>query len=151
MGIPLMGARLRSGGTGPSHGPERGAVVPRGAAPGRWLWFLIRVGFAALAVWVAVTEPWDANGDGRISAHEVLLFPIRFLAFPLHLLLSITPSPVLRALGLPDSYWPSSAVLAVVVSLPLWGLVLIGGLVAEAWLERAARARRSEEKEQQGG
>ena len=118
------------------------AAAPRGAKSSRWLWFLLRVGFAALAVWVAITEPWDANGDGRISAHEVLLFVVRFLAFPLHLLLSLTPGPVLRSLGLPDAHWPSSAALAVVVSLPLWGVVLIGGLVAEAWLERAARAGR---------
>jgi hypothetical protein len=82
------------------------------------LWFLFRIGFALLAVWVAVAEPWDANSDGRISPHEVLLFPVRFLAFPLHILLSLTPSPVLHALGLPDAYWPSSAVLAVVISLP---------------------------------
>jgi hypothetical protein len=87
-------------------------------------------------------EPWDANGDGRLSVHEVLLFAVRFLAFPLHLLLSLTPAPVLHALGLPDAYWPSSAVPAVVVSLPLWGVLLIGGLLAEAWIERAADARR---------
>ena len=110
------------------------------ADPTHRLWFLFRVGFALLAVWVAVAEPWDANGDGRISPHEVLLFPVRFLAFPLHVLLSLTPSPVLQALGLPDAYWPPSAVLAVVVSLPLWGLLLIGGLLAEAWLERASAA-----------
>jgi hypothetical protein len=42
---------------------------------------MVRVGFAALAAWVAVTEPWDANGDGRLSIHEVLLFAVRFLAF----------------------------------------------------------------------
>ena len=108
----------------------------------RWLWFTVRVGFAALAVWVAVTEPWDANGDGGISIHEALLFVVRFLAFPLHLLLSLTPAPVLHALGLPDAYWPSSALLAVVVSVPLWGLLLIGGLLGEAWLERATSARR---------
>ena len=46
--------------------------------------------------WVAVSEPWDANGDGRLSVHEVLLFAVRFLAFPLHLLLRLTPAPVLR-------------------------------------------------------
>ena len=108
------------------------------------LWFAARVGFAALALWVAVTEVWDANGDGRISVHEALLFVVRFLAFPLHLLLSLTPAPVLQALGLPpDAHWPPSAVVAVAVSLPLWGLVLIGGLLAEAWLERASEARRA--------
>jgi hypothetical protein len=50
---------------------------------------------------------------------------------------------VLHALGLPDANWPSSAVLAVVLSLPLWGLLLIGGLTAEAWLERVLVARRA--------
>jgi hypothetical protein len=115
-----------------------------GAESTRWLWFAARVGFAALAVWVAVFEPWDADGDGRVSMHEALLFVVRFLAFPLHLLLGLTPAPVLDALGLPpDAHWPSSAAVAVVVSLPLWGLMLIGGLLAEAWLERAAAARRA--------
>lgn len=116
-------------------------MILRGIESTHWLWFLSRVAITALAVWVAVTEPWDVNGDGHISIHEVLLFPVRFLAFPLHVLLSLTPSPVLRALGLPDAYWPSSAILAVVISLPLWGIVLIGGLLAEAWLERVAKAR----------
>ena len=109
----------------------------------RLLWFLARVGFAALAVWVAVTEPWDANSDGRLSPHEMLLFVVRFLAFPLHLLLSLTPASVLHALGLPDAYWPSSAILAVLVSLPLWGLILIGGLFAEACLERLLEFRQT--------
>jgi hypothetical protein len=118
-------------------------VIPRREDSTRLLWFLSRVGFAALAMWVAVTEPWDANHDGRISPHEVLLFVVRFLAFPLHLLLSLTPSSVLHALGLPDAYWPSSAILAVLISLPLWGLVLIGGLFAEAWLERILESRES--------
>ena len=108
-----------------------------------WLWFSIRVCFAALAVWVAVTEHWDINGDGRTSVHEVLLFVVRFLAFPLHVLLRITPTSVLHSLGLPDAYWPSSAFLAVVISLPLWGLFLIGGLVVEAWLERTSSSPKS--------
>ena len=120
-------------------------MIPRGAEATRWLWFMLRVGFAVLAVWVAVSEPWDANGDGRISVHEGLLFVVRFLAFPLHLLLSLTPDLVLHALELPDAHWPSSAVLAVAVSVPLWGVLLIGGLLAEAWLERASDARRTRE------
>jgi hypothetical protein len=119
------------------------AVIQRAAKPTNRLWFMCRVGFAVLAVWVAVTERWDVNSDGRISVHEALLFVVRFLAFPLHVVLSLTPAPVLHALGLPDAYWPSSAVLAVAVSLPLWGVLLIGGLLAEAWLERAADARRA--------
>ena len=107
----------------------------------RWLWFMGRIGFVLIALWVAVTEPWDVNGDGLITVREALLFAVRFLAFPLHLLLSITPATLLQALGLPNAYWPSSALLAIVVSLPLWGVALIGGLVLEAWLERATGAR----------
>ena len=125
----------------PRHGPP--ARTASGAESTRWLWFAARVGIAALAVWVAVSEPWDANGDGRVSVHEALLFVVRFLAFPLHVVLSLTPAPVLHFFGLPDAYWPSSAVLAVAVSLPLWGVLLIGGLLAEAWLERASNARRA--------
>ncbi len=119
------------------------AVTARGAEPARWLWFAVRVGFAALAVWVAVTGPWDPDGDGRVSVREALLIAVRFLAFPLHLLLRLAPAPVLHALGLPDAHWPSSAAVAVAASLPLWGLALIGGLFAEAWLERASDARRA--------
>ena len=130
----------------PRHAPPAGAPVG-GREASRRLWFAARVGFAALAVWVAVTEPWDTNGDGRVSIHEVLLFGVRFLAFPLHLLLGLAPAPVLAALGLPpDAHWPSSAAAAVLLSLPLWGLVLIGGLLAEAWLERASEARRARRK-----
>jgi hypothetical protein len=125
----------------PRHGSP--AVAAGGAEATRRLWFAARVGFAALAVWVAVTEPWDGDGDGRVSVHEALLFVVRFLAFPLHLLLSITPAPLLHAVGLPDAHWPPSAIVAVAASLPLWGLVLIGGLLAEAWLERASEARRA--------
>ena len=90
-----------------------------------------------------MTEHWDINDDGRTSFHEVLLFIVRFLAFPLHLLLRLTPTPVLHSLGLSDAYWPSSAILAVVVSLPLWGILLIGGLLAEAWLDRTSSNPRS--------
>ena len=125
----------------PRHRPPAAAG---GAEAAHRLWFAARVGFAALALWVAVAEVWDANGDGRISVHEVLLFGVRFLAFPLHVLLSLTPAPALHALGLPpDAHWPSSAAVAVLLSLPLWGLALIGGLLAEAWLERASDARRA--------
>lgn len=99
-------------------------------------WFMIRIVFAVFAVWVALTEPWDTNRNGFISVHEILLFGVRLLAFPLHLLLSFTPSAMLHFVGLPDAYWPSSALLAIVISLPLWGLLLIGGLIVEAWLER---------------
>jgi hypothetical protein len=106
-----------------------------------WLWFGFRVGFAALAVWVAVTEHWNINGDGHMTFRELLLLLVRLLAFPLHVLLRLTPTSVLHALGLPDAYWPSSAILAVVISLPLWGILLIGGLFAEAWLDRTSHNR----------
>ena len=118
-------------------------MTPPAVETTRSIWFLLRVGFAALAVWVAVTETWDTNGDGRLSLHEALLFPVRFVAFPVHALLSLAPAAALAALGLPHAYWPSSALVAVALSLPLWGLLLIGGLLAEAWLERAAAARRT--------
>ena len=104
------------------------------------LWFALRLGLVAFALWAAVTERWDINGDGAISIHEILVFFVRFLAFPLHALLSITPASVLHLIGLPDAPWPSSALFAVVVSLPLWGILLIGGLLAEAWLERLLKA-----------
>ena len=73
----------------------------------------------------------------------MLLFVVRFLAFPRHVLLRLTPTSVLRSLGLPDAYWPSSAILEVVISLPLWGIFLIGGLVVEAWLERTSSSPKS--------
>src|SRR3954468_2381579 len=118
-------------------------MMPNASLSTRWLWFGFRVCFAALAVWVAVTERWDIDGDGRTSFNEVLLFVMRLLAFPLHVLLRLTPTSVLHSLGLPDAYWPSSAILAVVISLPLWGIFLIGGLVVEAWLERTSSNPRS--------
>jgi len=121
---------------------DEGIMMPNGSQPTRWLWFGFRVCFAALAVWVAVTERWDISGDGRASFHEMLLFVVRFLAFPLHVLLRLAPTSVLHSLGLPDAYWPSSAILAVVISLPLWGIFLIGGLVVEAWLERTSSSPR---------
>ena len=117
--------------------------MPNASPSARWLWFGFRACFAALAVWVAVTERWDIDGDGRTSFTEVLLFVVRFLAFPLHVLLRLTPTSVRHSLGLPDAYWPSSALLAVVIILPLWGLFLIGGLVVEAWLERTSSSPRS--------
>jgi hypothetical protein len=104
-------------------------------------WFMLRIAFAAIAVLVAFMEPWDANDDGHISLHEVLLFPVRFLAFPVHLLLRLTPASVLQALDLPVAQWPSSALFAVLISLPLWGLFLIGGLIVEALLERDWKVR----------
>lgn len=72
------------------------SVVRRGAEATRWLWFMVGVGFAALAAWVAVSEPWDDNGGKPVSAREALLLVVRFLALPLRPLLN--PKAVLRAL-----------------------------------------------------
>jgi len=94
---------------------------------------------------VASSHVEDRRRAVKSWAASLPCIPVRFLAFPLHVLLSLTPSPVLHALGLPDAFWPSSAVLAIVISLPLWGLLLIGGLVAEAWLERVSAARHARE------
>jgi hypothetical protein len=50
---------------------------------------------------------------------------------------------VLGLLGLPPAAsWPSSAAVAVVLSLPLWGLLVCGVLVVEAWLGMAWEATR---------
>jgi hypothetical protein len=118
-------------------------LTVRRESPARQLWFASRLALPVLAAWVALAEPWDADGDGAVTVHEALLFPVRLLAFPLHVLLRIAPAWALDALGLPDgARWPSSALAAVALSLPLWGLLLIGGLVAQAGLELAAEARR---------
>lgn len=119
-------------------------MVLREATSPRKVWFIFRVGFVLLAMWVAVSERWDANGDGQISPHEVLLFAVRFLAFPLHIILSLTPTSVLHWLGLPDADWPSSAFFAVVISLSLWGVLLIGSVFIEAWLEDCSKVRRAQ-------
>jgi hypothetical protein len=143
LGVLLNGAHLAPVRRTHASNPDTNelTVTPQGVQSNHRLWFGLRVGVVALATWVAVTEPWDANGDGRVSVHELLLLVVRFLAFPLHVLLSLTPTSVLHLLGLPDAYWPSSALAAVVISLPLWGILLIGGLVAEAWLERTSNLR----------
>ena len=117
-------------------------VIPPAVEATRTVWFLLSIGFAELAVWVAVTETWASNGDGPISLYEALLFPVCFVGFPLHALLSLAPKAVLAALGATDACWPSSALVAVALSLPLGSLLLTGGLLAKAWLERAAAARR---------
>ena len=80
---------------------DQGTMMPNASPSARWLWFGFRACFAALAVWVAVTERRDIDGDGRTSFDEVLLFVVRFLAFPLHILLRLTPTSALHSLGLP--------------------------------------------------
>jgi hypothetical protein len=106
----------------------------------QWLCCAFNVGLLAGAVCVVTAEGWDLNGDGALTVHEALLVLVRLLAFPVHVLLQLIPAPVLQLLGLPEAPWPSSAVVAVALSLPLWGLLVCGGLVAEAWLQMAWEA-----------
>ncbi len=86
---------------------------------------------------VVAAEGWDLNRDGAFTVHEALLVLVRLVAFPVHVLLQLTPAPVLQLLGVPDAPWPSSAAVAVALGLPLWGLLVCGVLVAEAWLGMA--------------
>ena len=79
-------------------------VIPPAVEATRTVWFLLSIGFAALAVWGAVTETWASNGDGPISLPEALLFPVRFAALPLHALLGLAAKAVLADLGLTDAY-----------------------------------------------
>ena len=102
-----------------------------------WLACMLNVGLLTGAVCVVVAEGWDLNGDGALTIHEALLVLVRLLAFPVHVLLQLTPAPVLQFLGAPEAPWPSSAV---ALSLPLWGILVCGGLVVEALLETAWEA-----------
>jgi hypothetical protein len=123
-------------------------VTPRRESPARRVWFASRLALPVLAAVVALAEPWDVDGDGAVTARDALLFPVRVLAFPLHLLLRAAPGWALAAVGLPEgARWPASALAAVALSLPLWGLLLVGGLVAQAGLELAAEARRRRRRE----
>ena len=107
----------------------------------QWLACLLNAGLLAGAVGVVVAEGLDLNRDGAFTVHEALLVLVRLLAFPVHVLLQLTPAPVLQLLGLPpDAPWPSSAAAAVAFSLPLWGVLVLGVLVAEAWLGMAWEA-----------
>jgi hypothetical protein len=114
---------------------------PTGSA--RWLARMLNAGMAAGAVCVVVAEGWDLNGDGALTVHEALLVLVRLLAFPVHVLLQLTPAPLMHLAGLPDARWPSSAALAVALSMPLWGVLVCGVLVVEAWLGMAREAARS--------
>ena len=115
----------------------------------QWLACLLNAGLLAGAVGVVAAEGLDLDRDGAFTVHEALLVLVRLLAFPVHVLLQLTPAPVLQLLGVPDAPWPSSAAVAVALSLPLWGLLVCGVLVAEAWLgmawEAAQRHRRQAE------
>ena len=118
------------------------------AEAARWLACMLNVGLLMGAVCVVVAEGWDLNRDGALTIHEALLVLVRLLAFPVHVLLQLTPAPVLQLLGVPEAPWPSSAAVAVALSLPLWGILVCSVLVVEAWLEmawEAADARRRQE------
>ena len=106
----------------------------------QWLACTLNAGLLAGAVYVVLVEGWDLNRDGALTIHEALLVLVRLLAFPVHVLLQLTPAPVLQLLGLPAAPWPSSAAVAVALSLPLWGLLVCGVLVLEAWLGMAWEA-----------
>jgi hypothetical protein len=122
------------------------------AEAAHWLACILNVGLLTGAVCVVVAEGWDLNGDDVLTIHEALLVLVRLLAFPIHVLLQLTPAPMLQLLGLPEAPWPSSAVVAVALSLPLWGILVCSVLVVEAWLEmawEAANARRQQEQKEQ--
>ena len=106
----------------------------------QWLACLLNAGLLAGAVCVVVAEGWDLNRDGAFTVHEALLVAVRLLAFPVHVLLQLTPAPVLQLLSLPNAPWPSSAAVAVALGLPLWGVLVCGVLVPEAWLGMAWEA-----------
>ena len=110
------------------------------AEAARWLACMLNVGLLTGAVCVVAAEGWDLNRDGAFTAYEALLILVRLLAFPVHVLLQLTPAPVLELLGVPEAPWPSSAAVAVALSLPLWGILACGVLVVEAWLEMAWEA-----------
>lgn len=105
-----------------------------------WPACLLNAGLLAGAIGVVGAEGWDLNGDGALTVHEALLVLVRLLAFPVHVLLQLVPAPVLQVLGVPEAPWPSSAIAAVVLSLPLWGILVCGALIIEAWIEMAWKA-----------
>ena len=107
----------------------------------RWLACTLNAGLLAGALGVVAAEGLDLDRDGGFTAHEALLVLVRLLAFPVHLLLQLAPAPALQLLGLqPGAPWPSSAAVAVALGLPLWGVLVCGVLVLEAWLGMAWEA-----------
>ena len=106
----------------------------------QWLTCLLNAGLLAGAVGAVAAEGLDLDRDGAFTAHEALLVLVRLLAFPVHLLLQATPAPALQFLGVPAAPWPSSAAVAVALGLPLWGVLVCGVLVLEAWLGMAWEA-----------
>ncbi len=116
----------------------------------QWLACTLNAGLLAAAVCVVAAEGWDLDRDGAFTVHEALLVLVRLLAFPVHVLLQLAPAPALQLLGVPEAPWPSSAAVAVALSLPLWGILACGVLVVEAWLEmawEAVDARRQQERQ----
>ncbi len=118
------------------------------AEAARWLACMLNVGLLTGAVYVVAAEGWDLNRDGAFTAHEALLVLVRLLAFPVHVLLQLTPAPVLQLLGVPEAPWPSSAAVAVALSFPLWGLLVCRVLVVEAWLGMAWEAAKGHEQQE---
>ena len=117
----------------------------------QWLACTLNAGLLAGAVGVVAAEGLDLNRDGAFTTHEALLVLVRLLAFPVHVLLQLTPAPVLQLLGVPPAAsWPSSAAVAVALSLPLWGLLVCGVLVAEAWLGMAWEAAQRHKRRAEG-
>ena len=103
----------------------------------KWLACTLNVGLVAGAICLVAAEGWDLNRDGAFTVHEALLVLVRLLAFPVYVLLQLTPVPLLQILGVPDAPWPSSAAVAIALGLPLWGFLVCGVLVVEAWLGMA--------------
>ena len=106
----------------------------------RWLACMLNTGLLAGAVGVVAAEGLDLDRDGAFTAREAVLVLVRLVAFPVHVLLQLAPAPVLQLLGVPDAPWPSSAAVAVALGLPLWGVLVFGVLVLEAWLGMAWEA-----------
>ncbi len=107
----------------------------------QWLACMLNAGLLAGAVGVVAAEGLDLDRDGAFTAHEALLVLVRLLAFPVHILLQLAPAPVLELVGVPpDAPWPSSAAVAVALGVPLWGVLVCGVLVLEAWLGMAWEA-----------
>jgi hypothetical protein len=112
---------------------------PRPRTEFHWRCALLNICAILGALYTVVREGWDLNTDGLLSLQELALVFVRLLAFPVHVIMQIMPAAVLGLFGLPpDAPWPSSALVAVLLSLPLWGIFVIGGLVLEAWLELSA-------------
>ena len=112
-----------------------GARDPSKAA--QWLTCVLNAGLLAGAVGVVAAEGLDLDRDGASTAREAALVLVRLLAFPVHVPPQIAPAPALWLLGVPAAPWPPSAAVALAPGLPLWGALVCGVLVLEAWLGMA--------------